>query len=147
MGTRRCPRVPCRHAALLKALSYLVQMLYVYWVDSSAAMTDSSLLPAEITGAGSSMFTHHNRYFLRLLLVLELCAHACIRLPHSLAMWTGINKVLSACSVYVFGGMDDERAEQMSLCRWDLSKEEGFEHVHYRSAVHRTLLLYMFSTP
>ncbi|CAK0782930.1 hypothetical protein CVIRNUC_006125 [Coccomyxa viridis] len=53
---------------------------------------------AEITGAGSSMFTHHN-------------------------------------SVYVFGGMDDERAEQMSLCRWDLSKEEGFEHVHYRGVI------------
>jgi len=34
--------------------------------------------------------------------------------------------------VYVFGGMDDERAEQMSLWKWDLSKEEGFEAVHYR---------------
>ena len=93
------------------------------------------------------MFTHHNRYFLHLLLILQLDSHACIILPPSLALWTGNNGVSFACSVYVFGGMDDERAEQMSLCRWDLSKEEGFEHVHYRSAVHRTLLLDMFSRP
>ena len=37
-----------------------------------------------------------------------------------------------ACSVYVFGGMDEERAEQMCLWRWDLGKDEGFELVHYR---------------
>ena len=37
-----------------------------------------------------------------------------------------------SCSVYVFGGMDEERAEQMCLWRWDLGKDEGFEIVHYR---------------
>lgn len=36
------------------------------------------------------------------------------------------------CSVYAFGGMDEERAEQMLLWKWDLSKDEGFEVVQYR---------------
>ncbi|CAL8470672.1 g10214 [Coccomyxa elongata] len=53
---------------------------------------------AEIIGAGSTMFTHHN-------------------------------------SVYVFGGMDDERSEHMSMWKWDLSKDEGFEPVTYRGVV------------
>ena len=35
-------------------------------------------------------------------------------------------------SVYVFGGMDDERSEHMSMWKWDLSKDEGFEPVSYR---------------
>ena len=35
-------------------------------------------------------------------------------------------------SVYVFGGMDDERAEHMSMWKWDLSKDEGFQPVTYR---------------
>lgn len=37
-------------------------------------------------------------------------------------------------SVYVFGGMDDERSEHMSMWKWDLSKDEGFEPVTYRWA-------------
>lgn len=37
-------------------------------------------------------------------------------------------------SVYVFGGMDDERSEHMSMWKWDLSKDEGFEPVTYRCA-------------
>jgi hypothetical protein len=35
-------------------------------------------------------------------------------------------------SVYVFGGMDDERTEHMSMWKWDLTKDEGFEPVSYR---------------
>lgn len=36
--------------------------------------------------------------------------------------------------IYVFGGMDEERAEHMSLYRWDLSSDVGFELITYRSA-------------
>ena len=39
-----------------------------------------------------------------------------------------------ANSVYVFGGMDEERAEHMSAWKWDLSSDEGFEPVTYRRA-------------
>lgn len=34
--------------------------------------------------------------------------------------------------LYVFGGMDDERQEQMHLWRWNLNAEEGFEAITYR---------------
>ena len=34
--------------------------------------------------------------------------------------------------IYVFGGMDEERAEHMSLYRWDLSSDVGFELITYR---------------
>ena len=36
--------------------------------------------------------------------------------------------------IYVFGGMDEERAEHMYLYRWDLSSDIGFEPITYRSA-------------
>jgi len=34
--------------------------------------------------------------------------------------------------IYVFGGMDEERAEHMYLWRWDLSSEAGFEPITHR---------------
>lgn len=36
--------------------------------------------------------------------------------------------------IYVFGGMDEERAEHMYLYRWDLSSDIGFEAITYRFA-------------
>ena len=36
--------------------------------------------------------------------------------------------------IYVFGGMDEERAEHMYLWRWDLSSEAGFEPITHRYA-------------
>ena len=38
--------------------------------------------------------------------------------------------------IYVFGGMDEERAEHMYLFRWDLSSDIGFEPITYRSAMY-----------
>ncbi|DBB04815.1 TPA: hypothetical protein ACH3X3_010105 [Trebouxia sp. C0006] len=37
--------------------------------------------------------------------------------------------------IYVFGGMDEERAEHMYLWRWDLSSEAGFEPITHRGAI------------
>ena len=34
--------------------------------------------------------------------------------------------------IYVFGGMDEERAEHMYLWRWDLSSDIGFEPITHR---------------
>eukprot|EP00884_Botryococcus_braunii_P004067 jgi/Botrbrau1/13661/Bobra.0292s0010.1 len=36
-------------------------------------------------------------------------------------------------SIYVFGGMDEERSEHHFLWRWDLSTDDGFVPVKYRS--------------
>ena len=44
--------------------------------------------------------------------------------------------------IYVFGGMDEERAEHMYLWRWDLSSEIGFEPI-----THRYVSLHELSTP
>lgn len=37
--------------------------------------------------------------------------------------------------IYVFGGMDEERAEHMYLWRWDLSSDIGFEPITHRFAL------------
>ena len=34
--------------------------------------------------------------------------------------------------IYVFGGMDEDRAEHMYLWRWNLSSEVGFEPITHR---------------
>lgn len=46
----------------------------------------------------------------------------------------GCTMCTHANSVYVFGGMDEERAEHMSTWKWDLSCDEGFQPVTYRRA-------------
>lgn len=44
----------------------------------------------------------------------------------------GATMVTHGNCLYVFGGMDDERQEQLRLWRWNLNSEEGFEAVTYR---------------
>ena len=53
----------------------------------------------------------------------------------------GATMVTHGNCLYVFGGMDDERQEQMSMWRWNLSAEEGFEVFPYRHAPLRLDLL------
>ena len=48
--------------------------------------------------------------------------------------------------MYAFGGMDDERQEQMTLWKWDLNADTGFAIVHYRQAPRETLLFCAFSS-
>jgi hypothetical protein len=57
-----------------------------------------------------------------------------VRGAHAEIIGAGTTMCTHHNSVYVFGGMDDERAEHMSMWKWDLSGDEGFEPVTYRCA-------------
>lgn len=47
----------------------------------------------------------------------------------------GATMVTHGNCLYVFGGMDEERQEQMTMWRWNLSAEEGFESITYRHSL------------
>ncbi|KAK9787629.1 hypothetical protein WJX73_006766 [Symbiochloris irregularis] len=51
---------------------------------------------------------------------------------HSEIAVAGATMLTHGNCLYVFGGMDEERQEQMTMWRWNLSAEEGFESITYR---------------
>lgn len=61
------------------------------------------------------------------LLVVQFCLLVAEMIGAGASMATHNN------CIYVFGGMDEERAEHMFLYRWDLSSDVGFELITYRS--------------
>lgn len=48
----------------------------------------------------------------------------------------GASMVTHGNSIYVFGGMNEERAEHMAMWRWDLGCDDGFVEVAYRLLSH-----------
>ncbi len=55
-------------------------------------------------------------------------------LLHAEMVGAGASMATHNNCIYVFGGMDEERAEHMYLWRWDLSSEAGFEPITHRYA-------------
>ncbi|GMH38370.1 hypothetical protein BSKO_06254 [Bryopsis sp. KO-2023] len=57
---------------------------------------------------------------------------------HAEIIAAGASMVENNGSIYVFGGMDEERNEHMGLWKWDLAGSEGFQTVSYKGPVPQT---------